>query len=230
MPPVARSPASPRESRKARDTTPAPAVSPVNTARVAPSIAPAIAPIGEPGTSVTAVILVELGAGACSWPVGDAREIENMSNDDITRNFHGGNVESAAAKELNRKQASQQRARITAIAKRRRKQGVTCDEAEQLLNMPHQSCSARFTELKRDGVFVPASITRPTRHGGNARVMLFSDAAASNTTASEIRHHERPRRHCDQMGRDLLCVPERSRQRQKGQTDARGAAPHLPHL
>jgi len=96
-------------------------------------------------------------------------------SDDITRNFHGGNTESAAAKELNRKRALQQRNRIVALAKKRRGQGITCDEAEQVLDMPHQSCSARFSELKRDEIFVPSNITHPTRHGGNARVMLISD-------------------------------------------------------
>ena len=47
--------------------------------------------------------------------------------------------------------------------------------ARQVLDMPHQSCSAHFSELKRDEMFIPSNITRPTRHGGNARVMLLSE-------------------------------------------------------
>ncbi len=56
--------------------------------------------------------------------------------------------------------------------------GLTCDEAEQLTGLPHQSCSARFTALKRRGVLVwrpnpdkpEKPIKRPTRSGRDARV------------------------------------------------------------
>lgn len=58
-------------------------------------------------------------------------------------------------------------------------QGVTCDEAEVALNLSHQTCSARCTELKRQGKVSAqeqmdgTKIRRPTRSGRNADV-LFS--------------------------------------------------------
>jgi hypothetical protein len=95
-----------------------------------------------------------------------------MSND-ITSNYHQGKPESAAAKKLSDKTARYQRARIVALARKRRGQGITCDEAEVVLAMSHQSCSARFSELKRDSILIPTEITRPTRQGGRARVMVI---------------------------------------------------------
>jgi|SRR6516164_6168651 hypothetical protein len=92
-------------------------------------------------------------------------------SDDITRNYHRGNQESRAAKLLSERHAQKQRRRIEALALRRAKQGITCDEAEILLDLPHQSCSARFTELKRDKILIPTKLTRKTRYGGNARVL-----------------------------------------------------------
>lgn len=93
-------------------------------------------------------------------------------DDDITRNYHGGNEESKAAKELSKLTAYADRRRILALAAIRGVYGVTCDEAERLLSLPHQTCSARFSELKRDGDLVPTEITRPTRHKAQARVMM----------------------------------------------------------
>lgn len=40
----------------------------------------------------------------------------------------------------------------------------TCDEAEVHLGMNHQTCSARFSELKRDGLIEP-TVKRRTRTG-----------------------------------------------------------------
>jgi predicted transcriptional regulator len=70
------------------------------------------------------------------------------------------------------KRAVQQRNQITDVAKQR-SDGITCDEAEQLLGMLHQSCSARFNELERDGILIPSETTRRTRSGSSARVMLY---------------------------------------------------------
>lgn len=93
---------------------------------------------------------------------------------DITRNFHGGNAESIAAKELSRHRAGVDRMRILALARSRGARGITCDEAEQVLGLPHQTCSARFSELKRDGMLVPTELTRETRRRSPARVMIVS--------------------------------------------------------
>jgi hypothetical protein len=94
---------------------------------------------------------------------------------DITRNYHRGNPQSIAAAQNNQGNAARQRQRILAIAAQRGGQGITCDEAEHLLNLPHQSCSARFSELKRDGLLLPTLFTRQTRNGSNARVMFIAE-------------------------------------------------------
>lgn len=48
--------------------------------------------------------------------------------------------------------------------------GLTSDECEVLLGMPHQTCSARFTELKNSRHIQWAGKTRMTRQGRQARV------------------------------------------------------------
>ncbi len=66
-------------------------------------------------------------------------------------------------------------------------QGMTCDEAEQLLGLSHQSCSARFTDLKS---CEPAEIIkcrlpdgtclkRKTRSGRSAFVWIRNQEVAS---------------------------------------------------
>ncbi len=95
-----------------------------------------------------------------------------MPNDrDITGNYHRGNPESKKAKELSKLNADIDRKRILALAKARGVYGLTCDEAERLLGLPHQTCSARISELKKDGDLVPMEIQRRTRHNAWARVL-----------------------------------------------------------
>ncbi|MBM4093840.1 MAG: hypothetical protein FJ276_31210 [Planctomycetes bacterium] len=50
---------------------------------------------------------------------------------------------------------------------------ATCDEAEVALDLPHQTCSARFSELKRRKWIVPTT-KRPTRTGCLARAWKVS--------------------------------------------------------
>jgi hypothetical protein len=92
--------------------------------------------------------------------------------DDVTVNYHGGNSESVAAKELSMENAARDRSRIFKLARGRSDYGITCDEAECLLGLSHQTCSARFSELKRDGALIPTNLTRRTRHNSPARVMV----------------------------------------------------------
>ena len=93
---------------------------------------------------------------------------------DITQNYHRGNPESRAAKQLSRHNAERDRARILRLAGVRGAAGLTCDEAERLLGLSHQTCSARFSELKRDKLLVPTQLRRPTRSGAQARVMIIA--------------------------------------------------------
>lgn len=51
--------------------------------------------------------------------------------------------------------------------------GVTCDEVEMALDLPHQSASARITELHSMGlVYFHADDRRTTRTGRTARVYV----------------------------------------------------------
>ena len=56
--------------------------------------------------------------------------------------------------------------------------GATCDELEQWLNLRHQTCSARVTEMLKDGRLKPMlsfgiAVTRKTRSGRKARVYIL---------------------------------------------------------
>jgi len=93
---------------------------------------------------------------------------------DITQNHHRGNPESVAAKKISRFNAERDRTRILRLVGIRGDEGLTCDEAERLLSLSHQTCSARFSELKRDKLLVPTGNLRPTRSGAKARVMVVA--------------------------------------------------------
>jgi hypothetical protein len=45
---------------------------------------------------------------------------------------------------------------------------ATCDEVEVAQEINHQTCSARFSELKREGIIVP-TVKRATRTGCKAQ-------------------------------------------------------------
>jgi transposase len=50
--------------------------------------------------------------------------------------------------------------------------GMTCDEIEQILDMRHQTISARVNELRNGGWIVDSGIRRPTRSNRNAVVWV----------------------------------------------------------
>lgn len=97
-----------------------------------------------------------------------------LFDDDVTANYHGGNPESVEAFDTSRATADRDRGRIVRLAKRRGSDGLTCDEAEVLLALSHQTCSARFSELKRDGVLIATNTRRLTRSRSPARVMVLA--------------------------------------------------------
>lgn len=85
---------------------------------------------------------------------------------DITRAFHGGNPQSEAAHQSIQADAASLR---VVIWKHLLKVGAaTCDQVEQQLNVSHQSCSARFAELKRDGWIFATGKPKATRSGRKA--------------------------------------------------------------
>jgi hypothetical protein len=93
---------------------------------------------------------------------------------DITSNYHGGNAQSIEAHVSIISLKDKARAAICRLARHRGSIGLVCDEAERALGLSHQSCSARFTELKRDGLLIPTDRFRKTRSGRNARVFIVS--------------------------------------------------------
>jgi len=111
-----------------------------------------------------------------------------MSHDDITRNYHGGNKQSEEANRRTRKHKD--RARVVMHIWSCGTYGCTCYEAEQALGMRHQTCSARFSDLKNDGVIIGTGQTRPTDTGSPAEVyILFKQlerAATEKPAQSEL--------------------------------------------
>lgn len=101
--------------------------------------------------------------------------------DDICRNYHRGEPFSEAANESAAPSKAIQRERILRYLAQ--VGSATSDESERALGMPHQTASARFSELKRDGRIVPAvdrdgkRIARPTRHGRMAGVYRIPEAS-----------------------------------------------------
>lgn len=90
---------------------------------------------------------------------------------DITENYHGGNRESKAAfKRLKREVAEKDMQFIERAAVRQGERGITCDEAERILGMKHQTCSARFSEMVKEKRLIRSDDVRPTRSGCPARV------------------------------------------------------------
>ncbi len=72
------------------------------------------------------------------------------------------------------------RQRIEEYARSQGINGTTCDQAEIALNMSHQTCSARFTDMsdKKKGenrTLFPSGEIRPTRSGHGAIVFVTKE-------------------------------------------------------
>ena len=61
------------------------------------------------------------------------------------------------------------------LAMLKRLQGATCDEAQTLLGLTHQSCSPCFTWLSKDGQIYDSGQRRVTRSGRKAIVWRVSE-------------------------------------------------------
>lgn len=75
----------------------------------------------------------------------------SKDDDDITWNYHRGNPRSVEAHEATKHKKQADYLRIIKIIREHAISGLICDEAEQLLNMSHQTCSARFSDMKNKG-------------------------------------------------------------------------------
>lgn len=112
-------------------------------------------------------------------------------SDDICENYHGGNPESYEANEATSKFRDQQRIKATLLAIG--PDGATCDELEDALALPHQTASARCSELLRDGAIwrkrdaQGRKIRRITRHGCWASVLISKEfvLAPNNVSSPE---------------------------------------------
>ena len=96
-----------------------------------------------------------------------------IMSEDICRNYHGGNQYSEAAfNETSDDFFKKVQEAINRLMTRRGETGLTCDEAEVLLDLPHQTCSARFSQMKKDGMIYDTGLCRKTRRNRNATVFV----------------------------------------------------------
>jgi len=109
------------------------------------------------------------------WPyIKDAEQMpDHVSTDDITANRHGGHENSKEAHKKALKNAARDRKRILDYLDTRLAEGATCDELEQALDLSHQTCSARCSDLKRSSQVMPSGQKRKTRKGVNADVLIL---------------------------------------------------------
>ena len=79
---------------------------------------------------------------------------------DICANRHGGNAESVAANNGTNKALD----KVRILASFSVLDDATCEEVEEYTGISHQTCSARFADLKRLGLIEPTT-RRKTRSG-----------------------------------------------------------------
>jgi hypothetical protein len=96
---------------------------------------------------------------------------------DVTASYHGGADTSNAAHRATGPavRAAQRASILKALA--RYAVGATCDRLEQDTGLSHQSCSARISELARDGLIADTGSREKTRSGRTARVYRSTVAA-----------------------------------------------------
>lgn len=94
------------------------------------------------------------------------------NDDDITANYHRGNQYSAAAHDSIKPRKQQDISRILVVLYAH-PNGLTCEEVEFLLGMKHQTCSARFTDMKKMGWIIQCGkrLTRSKRDAGVWRIV-----------------------------------------------------------
>lgn len=84
---------------------------------------------------------------------------------------------SRAAFLTNKPKAPAQRLEIMAYVRSQGINGAICDEIEVALGLPHQTASARASELKNNGSLVPSGEVRKTRTGSQAMVFVVPEFA-----------------------------------------------------
>jgi len=94
-----------------------------------------------------------------------------MSEQDITKNRHGGNEQSTAAFEEIRESLPKRRSDVLVMIQKAGLKGLTVHEAAKLAGTTPNTLSGRFSELKRDGLITKRG-TRPTVSGCKAGVFV----------------------------------------------------------
>jgi hypothetical protein len=98
-------------------------------------------------------------------------ELHSHADSDITAANHGMAETSAAAHASTSDQTRERmRGSILAHIRVSGEVGATCDEVEMRLSMPHQTASARISEMLRGGLIRDSGDRRRTRTGKLARV------------------------------------------------------------
>lgn len=89
---------------------------------------------------------------------------------------HNGTATSIAAAESMRPHAAAIRQRVFDFIQSRGHFGSTCDECEMAMDLSHQCCSARITDLHAPRIgparLIDSGRTRPTRSGRQATVWI----------------------------------------------------------
>jgi len=84
----------------------------------------------------------------------------------------GSDTSAAAAASITPSAAQAMRDTILAKITYSASAGLTCDQVEELLDMRHQTASARIKELKDEGLLLDSGRRRPTRSGRKAAVLV----------------------------------------------------------
>lgn len=121
---------------------------------------------------------------------GDYFEVRPHDEGDMDRlKFDKGSETSRNAAIYNYPRRDSQRGRILQAVLTAGQWGLTCDEAEESLQIVHQTCSARMNDL-RDGGFIACQmvdgekITRKTRSQADAEVMIATQKAIDADVAA----------------------------------------------
>ena len=123
---------------------------------------------------------------------GDYFEVRPHTDGDMDRlKFDRGSETSRNAAIYNYPRRDSQRKRIVEAVLTAGVWGLTSDEAEVDLGISHQTCSARMNDL-REGGFITCQmvdgekVTRKTRQGADAEVMVATQKAVDADVASRV--------------------------------------------
>lgn len=110
---------------------------------------------------------------------------------DICEGRHGGADTSLAAhRSKNDEGRLAMRSRLLEYIRSRGAEGATADEIERRLALPHQSASARLSEMLRDGAIHDSGRRRKTAQGRQARVYLPGAPLATEPGSGQVAQAE----------------------------------------